>query len=165
MKEKPILFSSENVKLILVKLKTQTRRVKCSFEVGDYLWVRETYYRARQGFLDQVWLPNQNMLVFKDGRRIQPVSALVTLNQVAEKKPSIFMPRWASTLSIKVTGIRNEPLQSITPEDCVKEGWAGEKGKGREWYAKLWDSLNKKNQWSSNPNVHVIDFKEIERGE
>lgn len=93
--------------------------------------------------------------------------------------PSIHMPRWASRISLEVTGVRMERVQEIREEDAFAEslrlppiestvshggremidvdGWW--KGK----FKKLWDSINgKKHPWDSNPWVWVIEFRRIE---
>lgn len=70
-------------------------------------------------------------------------------------KPSIFMPRWASRITLEITDIRVERLQDITKEDSLAEGVF-------DSYSALWDSINgKKHSWESNPWVWVIEFKKI----
>lgn len=87
-------------------------------------------------------------------------------------RPSIHMPRWASRLTLEITGIRVERLQEISIEDVLAEGieevkdgphanayWREETG----WqFAALWDSINGKRpdkSWEANPWVWVIEFK------
>ncbi len=187
MKEKPILFSTEMVKAILEGRKTQTRRVikpipkllcvrdgaehwtipnygtgewVCLYgQVCDRLWVRETwgllntepkdgkdkatiYYKATDG--------NKHVLRYQKWR------------------PSIFMPRWASRITLGITDIRVQRLQEISETDCIAEGipqqipdyWESH----YKAYSVLWDSINFKRgySWESNPFVWAITFKRIE---
>jgi hypothetical protein len=99
-------------------------------------------------------------------------------------RPSIFMPRWASRITLEITGVRVERLQDITYEDAVAEGTPGvglvganilmlvtgtnnlddaEKKARLDSFAELWDGINVKNgyPWFSNPWVWVIQFKKI----
>lgn len=79
-------------------------------------------------------------------------------------RPSIYMPRWASRITLEVTGIRVERLQEITLLDAVDEGWHPANGQGPvEWYEDLWNAINKKRGfgWATNPWVWVIQFKKI----
>ena len=173
MKEHPILFSTEMVKAILDGSKTQTRRVikpqpwdmdkayfkvfrkdfgerVCPYEIGDHLWVRET------------WWPSQ-----VDLRGVYYKADGV---QCKKWRPSIFMPRWVSRITLEVTGLKVERIQEITEEDAKAEGVPiiHTEIEDISWYrpsfATLWDSLNAKRvySWESNPWVQVITFKCIE---
>jgi hypothetical protein len=188
MKEHPILFSTEMVRAILDGRKTQTRRVikpqpeeeivgdmlqtqiwyldgdpdkmiHCPYgQVGDRLWVRETFCQV----------------CYKgDGEPDVCLKEDCERNPIAFSKcfckwtPSIFMPRWASRITLEITGIRVERVQEISPEDCLSEGI--EKSNSDDWkellsyqYADLWDSINgKKHPWSSNPWVWCLEFKRV----
>lgn len=84
--------------------------------------------------------------------------------------PSIFMPRWASRLALKVTGVRVERLQDISEADAEVEGviqhTTYRPGYGfRDGFRTLWDEINGKRpgcSWTSDPWVWVLEF---ERGE
>lgn len=184
--EHPILFSAPMVQAILENRKTQTRRVvmpqpdphcmwgygthtageftgrfmlhrrvknvdayvPCPYgREGDRLWVRET------------WASQSGMVA----RR-----ATDPLFPGARWKPSIFMPRWASRLTLEVTHIRVEQLQDITEADANAEGFPSHLSvqtlaPARLDFAILWDKLNAKRGfgWARNPWVWVITFAEI----
>lgn len=92
-------------------------------------------------------------------------------------RPSIFMPRWASRLTLEVTGVRVERVQNISEADARAEGIYRTRdgtfsyhkdhgnfgvGTAREAYAALWDSINgKKHPWESNPWVWCYSFLRI----
>lgn len=83
-------------------------------------------------------------------------------------KPSIFMPRWASRITLEIMEVRVERLNEITEEDAMSEGvdWKDHAGlaskTAKKLFAQLWDSINgKKFPWSGSPWVWVITFKRI----
>lgn len=176
MKGHPILFSAAMVRAILEGEKTQTRRIArlnasgrvawkghnwhcddpesrlaCPYgQPGDRLWVRETWADTMSDPPEAVYRA--------DGER-HPSSFL-------KWKPSIFMPRWASRITLEVTGVRVERLQEISKADVIAEGIDGLSDIHAGWhqpYAQLWDSINaKRAPWSSNPLVWVIEFKRVQ---
>jgi len=89
-------------------------------------------------------------------------------------RSSIHMPRWASRITLEITGIRVERLQEISADDAIAEGIhlnLDEAG-NTPWpsvaiakYRELWDSINARrgHSWESNPWVWVIEFRETER--
>lgn len=87
-------------------------------------------------------------------------------------RPSIYMPRWASRITLEIEDVRVERLQDITEEDAVSEGAAfcnhGVEHDGRHYlcsFRALWDSTNAKRPgcaWADNPWVWVIAFRRIE---
>ena len=184
MKERPILFSGAMVRAILEGRKTQTRRVmnpqptphftadvdywtsgKHSGELGrspnsspygkpgDRLWVRETFMP----------MPHLNAKAFY--RASDP------LVHGQPWKPSIFMPRALSRITLEVVGVRLERLQEVSREDAIAEGIDCDGGDDEhrnrnsvENYAVLWDSINGKRPgcaWANNPWVWVVEFKRI----
>lgn len=124
---------------------------------GDRLWVKETF-----------WIDEDD----------QPVCfyAATDARSDIKLKPSIFMPRELSRITLEITGVRVERLQEITYKDCEAEGlthvgraawtcpgWDGDPfPEGYRGYQWLWDSINgKKHPWKNNPWVWVIEFKRI----
>jgi len=143
---------------------TEPRTWACPYGIpGDRLWVRETWgrvgiperivYRANPAD-DYQWGP---------GRPSQGDFRW---------RPSIFMPRNLSRLTIELTAVRVERVQDISGEDAQAEGWPREQdlfpsvntgSKARLWYERLWDSLNAKRgfPWASNPWCWALTFKRL----
>lgn len=202
----PILFNTDMVRAILDGRKTVTRRVikpqpqgyfevneeplyiydtelrqgkiVPPFGVGDILYVRETWhkYKKRVGRGESCRI-----------KEFYGYKASVSNSEDAEEKwrPSIHMPKKAARIWLKVTDVRVERLQEITPEQSVKEGvddpyfyisddWYWEKT-GRcnlpcdiAAFSVLWDSTVKKPDlgrygWEANPWVFVISFERCEK--
>jgi len=80
----------------------------------------------------------------------------------------IFMPAWAARYFIEITEVKAQRVQEITEEDAEAEGesWMGY-GDGEnydvasavECFANLWNSLNPKHPFESNPWVWAITFR------
>ena len=191
MTERPIIMTSESVRAILDGRKTMTRRVikfthptdwigsvnpdgkdgwiawgptqvpddysrkmypngggfKCPYGVpGGRLWVRET------------WASSGMALYWK---------ATDGADRVARWKSPIFMPRWASRITLEVVNVRVERVQEITDSDAYAEGIDSSiddiLGGPHLKYKVLWDSINAKRgyPWSSNPWVWVIEFRKV----
>jgi hypothetical protein len=81
------------------------------------------------------------------------------------------MPRWASRITLEVTGVRVERLQDITPADAIAEGHPSlanmpqnvTNDAALDWYQDLWISINGIDSWRANPLVWVIQFQRIEQ--
>ena len=192
IKEKPIIFSTPMVQAILNGTKTQSRRVikpqpyqsysslswdgndksgngrgtgiigtneaglkmwlplVCPYgQAGDRLWVRETFW------------------AMADGKTIYYKATVPFPNFPFTWKPSIHMPRWASRITLEITGIRVERVQDISHEDARAEGvipmtcCLPDAQHYFTPFKELWDSINAKHSWESNPWVWVIEFKKV----
>lgn len=83
--------------------------------------------------------------------------------------PSIHMPRWASRITLEVTGVRVERLQEISEADANAEGaeilieYMPKKigFTHRQAYGGLWESINGPGSWDANPWVWVIEFRRV----
>jgi hypothetical protein len=125
MSERPILFSAAMVRALLAGTKTQTRRIvdyrrlphaaHCPYGVvGSRLWVKETWGAHA------AWDHHKPTDI--------PSGASVRIYYAASEeihgrtRPSIFMRRWMSRLTLEVTKVRVQRLQDISEEDARAEG-------------------------------------------
>jgi hypothetical protein len=89
-------------------------------------------------------------------------------------KPSIFMPRWASRITLEVTEVRVQRLQEITEQEAVDEGIKLLNGRftfnegmhesrtASESFRALWESINGAGSWDKNPWVWAVSFRKIQ---
>lgn len=196
LKERPILFSAPMVRAILDGRKTQTRRALkfpkwadsdggvefsgmndgpamlctdtgCFADVrwpygavGDRLWVRETW-RERE--------PDQdgNAVEFRADR-----PEYKTRNDdpcSIPWRPSIYMPRAMSRITLENAGVRVERLQDISVSDARAEGFPADHEEMADrheaypiaWYCNLWESINGADSWAANQWVWVVEFKRV----
>jgi hypothetical protein len=191
MKARPILFSTPMVQAILKGRKMQTRRVvkpqpgdhpdddghvlyRCPYgQVGDVLWVKETYAYARYDF-DHI----ADQFIYKSDYSDHFVDW--------KWKPSIHMPKSAARIFLKITNVRVERLQQINKVEAIAEGiekvnsgvfvevWRkyGHIEADAPYYfspihsfASLWQSINGEQSWVDNPYVWVIEFERIDKPE
>lgn len=132
---------------------------------GDRLWVRETW-RPTGIFYDK-----PNMETRDCGRFSYRADAEQVLrDEHIPWRPNIFMPRWASRLTLEVVNVRVERLQDITEEDAMKEGYPGTHVDGRHipwsaygWFMATWQTIYTKpgERYEDNPWVWVGEFKAI----
>jgi hypothetical protein len=96
---------------------------ECPFgKPGDRLWVRETWKRASMATPDGIMYAADNLLRWFDGTDPAAASSAVKFPRDGKWKPSIFMPRWASRITLEVVNVRVERLQEISEEDAIAEG-------------------------------------------
>ncbi len=155
-------------------------------KVGDLLWVRESFFafgywidgeKSKQEFVDRTardaghyGYSTQDVKLdelYSGKDRFSPVIGWW-------KRPSIFMPRTASRITLEITNIRVERLQGISEADATLEGMICPRD-GIDCIAEycqlkvrvfkeLWDKINSKREgclWADNPFVWVIEFKKI----
>lgn len=85
------------------------------------------------------------------------------------KRPSLFMPRHASRITLEVTGVRMERLNTISEEDALAEGITYNQlpnngldpAVARRWYRNLWEKIHGTGSWDKNPLVWVISFEVV----
>lgn len=131
---------------------------------GERLWVRETFATRHPYDLEEEHLTYRADYL-ELGEKV--------LSAGWGWKPSIFMPRCASRLTLEVTNVRVEQLQSISLDDIQAEGTPfgsdlsipNDGYASRQEFQTLWESINgKKYPWSSNVWVWVVEFKRVEEG-
>ena len=168
--------------------------IRCPYgKVGEKLWVRET--------LEEYPMPNlltgepSNAIVVRYVADREPV-----LNEHGfdyskwwkrgKKLPAIFMPRWASRITLEITEVRVQRLQETSADDAIAEGFVRLSkdrerlfkygipdrdgmpyGVGWPWekwrispidaYQALWESINGAGSWDANPWVWAISFRRI----
>ena len=156
--------------------------VKSLYQPGDILYVRETWHK----YIKRVGEGESCHLAEFYGYK-----ASIANSEDADEpwKPSIHMPKEAARIWLKVTDVRVERLQDITPKGAESEGVGnlfyddigyGEKNYGtevdpeygiaKEQFAWLWESTIKKSDldrygWDANPYVWVIEFERCEKPE
>jgi hypothetical protein len=187
-----------------------SKHVRCPYgQPGDRLWVRETFYAwgrwetrfsAKKGrdewhFIDMAKESGNDYLYAANG--VSDTQAFIkrrsTIEPMYWKRPSIFMPRAASRITLEVTGVRVQRVQAISDDDAIAEGlyrieigsgyldrysatpttWAeAVEGTGNAdgipalAFRDLWDSINAKRGfgWATNPLVWVVEFKRLGQG-
>lgn len=196
MTDRPILFSAPMVRALLEGRKTQTRRViepqpqdilegqipsQLRISIGDRLWVREAWHAARS--LDST--PPRDIPRDADIEYAATARSYAEIGLKGKLRPGMFMPRWASRLTLEVIDVRVERLQDISEEDAIAEGCTQELAdeimgpdelalygtthilypgaRGRILYETLWDQINGAGAWDKNPWVVAYKFDVIQK--
>ncbi|MDX0865563.1 hypothetical protein GOE00_02195 [Sinorhizobium medicae] len=130
---------------------------------GDRLWARETW----QGLSFGDYQPTKSSFCEVRYAATDPCADLDAEARGYPWRPSIFMPRWASRLTLIVTDVRVERLQDISITDALAEGWPGaveaNKMPATKWYRHLWDEINGAGAWDVNPWVAAYTFSVIKQ--
>jgi hypothetical protein len=211
MTDRPILFSAPMIRALLAGTKTQTRRLipqktqEAYWEYDEWCsnvsagvptyrtWEREFYLeRSRYAGGDRLWCKETwGYDWYDDGQsrahkrvvyRADPGAQPMDNGDPVGWRPSIFMPRSASRITLIVTGVKVERLQEISEEDAWAEGvctwcegldkvpWTGlsiddRRGLVRSTYGSavnayrhLWEHINGPDSWSENPWVSATAF-------
>lgn len=216
---RPILFSAPMVRALLSGTKTQTRRLvkepvfmqncvahvaagvhgarpwKCPYGIpGDLLWVRESYYLTDDGYNDIAIFSADDGEAERHLNKVRSIAARYKrsadwMKRHTKHRPGIHMPRWASRLTLEITGVRVERLQDISESDAQAEGisevhqsWLENSQRTNDWcrrsrliqkqrgiirdcaddvgaYSLLWDHINGAGSWDQNPWIVALTFK------
>jgi hypothetical protein len=139
-------------------------------DVGDRLWVRETFAPYEH---DDEYLYRATIKEDTD----------YSADEIAQIrfKPSIHMPRKASRIDLEIIGVRVERLNDISEDDSIAEGIANLGNVFDCWkdyqasntisgcahstpdlsFRSLWESINGDGSWEKNPWVWAIEFKKV----
>jgi hypothetical protein len=135
---------------------------------GDRLWVRETWASFGDSASITPPVPHQCQIRYHADNVCQwrdvPQGARGLYPDASFRlRPSIHMPRWASRITLEITGVRVERLNAITAGDAEQEGVDARECCRVEAFERLWDSINAKRGygWAVNPWVWVIEFRRI----
>ncbi|EMK22419.1 hypothetical protein [Leptospira kirschneri] len=171
--------------------------VRCPFgSKGDFLWVRETWrvgawdvstksiavdYRA-DNFARREWIQ-----IFDESRFKKLVEQSIIDSEEegfstyginegfkwepgqspCRWRPSLFMPKEFSRLTLEIKNIRIERLHQISEQDAENEGIqflreipdADETLSARDLFEVLWEDRNGRGSWKKNPWVWVIEYQ------
>ncbi|WP_442956118.1 hypothetical protein [Pantoea sp. AS142] len=129
--------------------------------IGDRLWVREAFrvHSRATDVATLVYKASEQQSWTQQTYRV-PIEKCNKPAVVDNWTPSIHMPRWASRITLKITGVRVERLQDISAEDAAAEGIEG-RAKMHD-FGVLWSSIYGDDNWQANPWVWVIEFKPVE---
>lgn len=152
---------------------------------GDVLWVRETWQHTK--CLGLNWEDENYGYIYRaDDQPWEDYEGWTW-------KPSIFMPKEACRIFLKVTNIRVERLHDISEKDAIAEGienfmpdpdqvpvyrrytatnaelkkdhWAHVADDAQHSFFTLWESINGKESLEQNPWVWVYEFEATEKPE
>lgn len=214
MRDLPILFNTEMVRAILDGRKTCTRRVvkgyipkeaefgytaftpkrsiscrgifetdypgygekffKLPYQRGDVLYVKETWSEGYE----------EGTYIYKADDKLKDLPEFKNSSKLIYH-PSIYMPKEAARIWLRVTDVRVERLQDITDDGCIAEGvypspcrkcnatfgcdtCPDEGYHETDGFSELWNSTIKKSVldiygWDADPYVWVIEFERFEK--
>ena len=141
---------------------------------GDRLWVRETWQPCATDTGGAIeYKAGGTRTIYSDDCSLDDWLTATANYYNKGWRPSIYMPRWASRITLEVTGVRVERVCEITESDALAEGVAEDVGLGycdpetpsaRMMFKDLWNSLNSPRGfgWDVNPWCWVVEFKRKE---
>lgn len=139
-------------------------------ESGEHFW-----YRPKMVTGDRLWVREAHAILRSSNGEETEVVYRAHEDGPFAWKPSIHMPRWASRLTLIVTGVKVERLQDISDEDARAEGmvrrqdgWfavvdekrglTGAAPDARAAFGLLWNMINGPEAWDANPWVVALSF-------
>ena len=198
MSERPIPFRGDMIRAIMAGQKTQTRRIIKRFHDGER-WA-SAVHKTDDGQVWTAWWPGNVSAEFsakvrgvpcpygiagdhlwaREAHALGPEEPRGVLYRATMKpvmaqgyrwRPGIFMPRWASRLTLQVEDVRVQRLGDMTEEEAIVEGtepireeWGGETPH-LSAFILGWQSMHGPESWplpgEKGPWVWVIEFRRI----
>ncbi len=131
---------------------------------GQYLWPKWDNHEAGKTWLDSCCHYTTDITDQAEWDRItaEPCGRL----------NKMFMPRWASRITLEITGVKVERLNAISAADAEAEGVEWNRSPLRvghtnpvSAFKSLWESINGKGSWAANPWVWAISFTRVVAGQ
>lgn len=151
-------------------VRTDDMHIACPFGLkGNRLWVRETFrvHSRATDVATLVYKASEQQSWTQQTHRV-PIEKCNKPAVVDTWTPSIHMPRWASRITLEITGVRVERLRDLSEEDAKSEGVIPPAGgvlpgwEHRINFRDLWMSIYGADNWEANPWVWVVEFKRVE---
>lgn len=161
-------------------------------KTGDVLYVRETWKPENMKSHDE-YLVGVRYKADDSWKQIPifgPVYNAFHAGKGKSWQPSLFMPKEAARIFLRITDIRVERLQDITEEDAKAEGaepmhhrcggfgyyeaggetmectcLSWDQGEYCMGFKLLWQSINGPDSWQTNPWVWLVTFERIDKPE
>ena len=131
------------------------------YAIGDRLWVREAWRSTPE------WDAAPPHAI-QPGYTLYEADGPWRAHSYGKLRSSLFMPRWASRLTLIVTEVRVERLNDISVADAKAEGVEPicDHGVGNQhlhWIAfqQIWCGLHGPDAWLRNPWVCAVSFRPI----
>lgn len=144
--------------------------IRCPYgQPGDRLWVKETWRCEERGEygVDGVHYRADDAFIVIENTR-EASDAWGDAHRDGDPwRPSIFMPRWASRITLDVVRISVERVRDINEKDAQAEGMVSAEQPfydARHEFQALWNKINAKRGfgWDVNPWVWVVEFNVVE---
>jgi len=152
--------------------------IKTPYAPGDRLWVKEQHvFDAQMDHLPASKLSQHEPRGYPANNwLIEPACSMIRAGRL---RPPMFMPRWASRITLLVTDVRVMRLQDISEADAIAEGvepydgidpdlsgyrWYGDGAEPGQWlssigsFRTLWNSLHGPGAWDRNDWVAAYTF-------
>ncbi len=163
------------------------KELKKPYEIGDVLWVRESFYTTESEnhlSVSQLYFYKSKIFYTAD---IQNYETIRPLHR-GKNRSSTHMRKSFARIFLKIKDVRIERLNDISDKDSIAEGIKIENHEGEDYYfsypnkgvredsysdtysdspktsfCSLWNSINGEKAWALNPWVWVVEFERVEK--